>query len=242
MDTAEKFLSLFHEIEIHLRIEYSQGRFSESSFMGTLLRIKAKKENDLIATKGYFSVLSQAAQIRNIMVHNDGIAIPTEAFLEKFEKVVTTITRPKTVYEIMKPIKNATTVSLNLSIQEVIDIMKEKKFSNIPVVDNHRLKGVFTERTLFYYMLMNNDGVINKTMLMRDILTAMDLDNDPAQYFAFISKTSDVYAAIELFSKDSKNDKELEILFVTEQGLPHEAILGIVTHWDLNQAFLDFET
>lgn len=241
MDTQNEFLSLFNELEIYLRIEYNDGRFNESSFMGTVQRIRSRRENALIASKEYFEVLTQAAQIRNIMVHNEDIVVPTEDFMKKFRYIVKMITSPITVDKIMNPIRKATTVSLEKTIEEVIQIMKEKKFSHIPVVEDHKLKGVFTERTLFYYMMMDL-GDINLHMTMKDILPSMDLDNDPAEYFAFVARDKDIYEAFALFTTDSKNDKELEILFVTEHGKNHESILGIVTHWDLDQAFLKYES
>ncbi|MBU0996774.1 MAG: CBS domain-containing protein [Firmicutes bacterium] len=234
----EDFLKFFNDLERHLRIEYNDGRFSESSFMGTLYRIKGKKSNPIISDKDNFEILSQAAQLRNIMVHNEGVAEPTEEFLIRFKKVVNRIIRPKRVLEVMRPIRELSVACLDDSIEDMINLMKKNNYSNIPVVENHKLKGVFTERTLFHYMMMDNKGIVKKDMKMQDLLEAMDLDNDPTQYFDFIPKDIDIYEALISFEKDYEEDRELEILFVTEHGLSSEAILGIITVWDLKQAFL----
>jgi CBS domain-containing protein len=139
----------------------------------------------------------------------------------------------------MKPIHKTKFAVLEDTLDKVFAYMKEFDFSNIPVIENNVLLGVFTERTLFHYLQMNNDGVIQKQMKMKDLLTSMDLDNDPAKYFSFISKRLDIYQALDAFGRDFEKDQELELLFVTENGNPTDKILGIVTIWDLKQAFLE---
>lgn len=238
MTNKEEFLNEFNEIERYLRIEYNDGRFSESGFMGTIYKIKGKNSNSLIANKANFEILSQASQLRNIMVHNDDVALPTDAFLKEFKQVVKQIIHPKRVTSVMRSIRNMITASLDDSVEDMVSLMKKNGYSNIPVVVDHKLKAVFTERTLFHYFMMKNDGVVHKGMKMKDLLEAMDLDNDPTRYFDFISKTLNIYEALEAFGRDFEKDRELEILFVTEHGLETEAILGIITIWDLKQAFL----
>ncbi|MDD3477274.1 MAG: CBS domain-containing protein [Candidatus Izemoplasmatales bacterium] len=242
MDLKETFLSTFNEIESYLRIEYNDGRFSESSFMGTLFRIRGKKTNPIIAQRDHFETLSQAAQLRNLMVHNDDVAMPTPEFLQKFQDTVNRIVHPKRVEEVMQPIRKMKTATLDWTVEAMIQMMKEHGYSNIPVVENHRLKGVFTERTLtHYFMLTDHSDTITKSMTCADLIDAMDLDDDPTRYFDFIPRDFNLDEALAAFGRDLEEDKELEILFVTEHGLKSEAILGIVTIWDLKQAFLGGE-
>jgi CBS domain-containing protein len=235
----EEFLGIFNELEQYLRIEYNNGKYSETGFMSTLYKIRSRKSNSLIANKRNFDLLSQAAQLRNIMVHNENIAIPTDDFLIEFKSTVHHIIHPKKLYQVMKPIHKTKFAVLEDTLDKVFAYMKEFDFSNIPVIENNVLLGVFTERTLFHYLQMNNDGVIQKQMKMKDLLTSMDLDNDPAKYFSFISKRLDIYQALDAFGRDFEKDQELELLFVTENGNPTDKILGIVTIWDLKQAFLE---
>ncbi|MBU1145592.1 MAG: CBS domain-containing protein [Firmicutes bacterium] len=238
MSRREEFLKLFNDLERYLRIEYSYGKYSESSFMGTLYKIRAKKSNALIGNKANFDTLSQAAQLRNIMVHNENIAVPSEIFLNEFKSIVKKITHPKKIYQVMMPIHKMKVVSLDSSIEEVMLLMKTEDYSNVPVVYEEALVGVFTERTLFHFFALKKDVSIGKDMKMKELLEAMDLDYDPAKYFAFIKRSADIYEALDLFNRDFKEDKELEMLFVTENGLSSEKILGIVTLWDLEHAFM----
>lgn len=242
MSIKDDFLNVFNEMEKFLRIEYQDGKFNESSFMGTLYKVRGKKMNDLISNKDNFEILSQAAQLRNILVHNEDIAIPTEEFFKKFRHTVAKIIHPKTVFEVMNPIGRAVTANLYNTIDEILKLIEEKGHSNIPIVENHLLKGVFTKKTLYYYMMVKPNHVISSKMTMKDILVAMDLDHDPASYFDFIPRDMNLYDALAYFSADAKKEKELELLFVTEHGLPDEKILGLVTLWDLDQAFIEQET
>ncbi|MFA5067080.1 MAG: hypothetical protein WC466_03445, partial [Candidatus Izemoplasmatales bacterium] len=90
METDKKhaFLDKFQELEKYLRIEYVNGSYKESTFMGTLFRIRGRKENKIIANPHYFDTLQQAAQLRNIIVHNSDVAEPTDRFMKRFFQVV----------------------------------------------------------------------------------------------------------------------------------------------------------
>jgi len=237
MTKKEVFLQAFIDLETYLRIEYHEGKYNESSFMATIYQIRAKKMNSLIAKRDHFEILIQAAQLRNLMVHNEDVCVPTEVFLKSFVRLVKNIIHPKSVERLMTPIRNILTFSPQATLGEAISKMREMDYSNVLVMENKKLLGVLTERTLFYYMEMDATHKIDAHMKLSDLVIAMDFDKDPAKYFDYISKDLDMYEALDAFKRDFEEDHELELLFVTEHGKPTEAILGILTLWDLKQSF-----
>ncbi|MBN2503976.1 MAG: CBS domain-containing protein [Bacilli bacterium] len=236
MDKVEKFLDLFRELETYLRVEYERGDYRESTFMGTLFRIKGRKENPIIANPRYFDTIQQAAQLRNIIVHNQRIAEPSDEFLDLFEVVVKMIVKPEKVYDAMVVMSRIAKVGLDATVREVIELMHEKGFSKIPVFSGDELLGVFTEKALFYHLSLPGNESVSQNTKLKEIIPSIDLDGDPARYFGFIPRDMDVFAALKLFQRDFREKNKLEMLFVTEHGFRAEKILGILTLKDLEGA------
>jgi len=233
MNNKLAFLKQFKLLEKHLRVEYERGDYKESSFMATLFRIRGRKENPIIANPAYFDVLQQAAQLRNIIVHNDDIADPTDEFLAKFKGVVKLITTPERVDKVMIPLFSIKKCTSENTIDEVMNLMEQSGYSKIPVIQNNRLIGVFTEKAFYYYLALLPDQAVSRRMKVKELLEAIDLDGDPAPYFDFIARAADVFQALRRFRRDFKEKNKLEMLFVTENGQKHELVLGILTLKDL---------
>lgn len=233
MDKLKTFMDTFQKLESFLRVEYEKGTYRESTFMGTLFRVRGKKENKIIANPKYFIILQQAAQLRNIIVHNTEVAEPTDIFLDKFVRIVERIVHPPKVMEAMIPVSKIRRVSPAEKIGKTMDMMEAYGFSKIPVFENERLIGVFTEKAFYYHLSANLSATVSRDMHISDLMKAIDLDGNPAQYFAFISRKADVIEAMQMFRHDFLGKNKLEMLFVTENGIKGEKILGILTLPDL---------
>jgi len=239
MTKEKEFLELFNQLEQFLNIEYNQDRFSFSGFMSTIYRIKKANKNPLIDNKYNYDILQKASQIRNIMAHNNDIVIPSDSFIETFKSLVQKICNPLTVEDIMIPFSKLKTVSLQNSVDDAIELLKEHGYNTIPVVDHSELMGIFTEKSLFDYLSIYKNKTISKEMKINQIIEAIDLNSDPRKYFAFISRKRAVESAYEHFDKDLKQRREMLLLLVTEHGEPHEKLLGIVTLRDIENALID---
>lgn len=233
MDKKITFMQAFTALEKYLRIEYDQGSYKESTFMGTLFRVRGRKENAIIANPKYFDILQQGAQLRNIIVHNEEVAEPTDKFLKKFSDIVTMITKPQKVEQAMIPLSKIKRISSEETVANAIAMMESSGFSKIPVFENGTLIGVFTEKSLYYYMSALPQAVLSPSMKIKEMQAAIDFDGNPARYFAFISRSADVFAAIHMFRRDFQEKNKLEMLFVTHSGKRDESILGILTLPDL---------
>ena len=125
------------------------------------------------------------------------------------------------------------------SVGYVIDLLKEHGYNTIPIIENGKLLGAFTEKTVFDFLTIFKNKTISKDMLISDIMEAIDLNSIPRRYFEFIKRDADIYEAYELYLKDAKQKRELLLLFVTENGSWKEKLLGIVSLRDLKNALID---
>jgi len=239
MEKEKTFLRLFNDLENYLRITYSRGDYSYTGFITKLYQIKKSKENMIINNNNNFELIKQAAQMRNIIAHNNDILVPSDRFLEMFEKVVNKITKPLTVRDIMTRYSDLKAISLNTTIGDCVDLLKRYGFSTLPVIDEDNLLGIFTEKSLYDYMSLNRSKSINKSMKISDILEAIDLNNHPRKYYDFIGVNTNIYDAYQMFNKDIKQRREMLLLLVTENGKVTESLLGIVALRDLENHLIN---
>jgi CBS domain-containing protein len=233
MSSKQQFLKAFRELEQYLRVEYDQGDYRESTFMGTLFRVRGKKEHAIIAHPHYFDILQQAAQMRNIITHNEDVCIPTDRFTKRFVELVAMITHPLRAVDVMTPLEKVQQADLDHTIGETMEHMRTSGFSKMPVIKDGQLIGVFTERALYYYLSLPGMTQVSRDQRIKDLLEAIDLDGNPAPYFDYLPKRADVYQALAKFRRGIQEKNKLGMLFVTQSGHKDERILGIMTLADL---------
>ena len=239
MEKEIYFLKLFTELEEYLRVTYHKGEYSYTGFVTKLYQIKKSKENMIINNNHNFDVLKQAAQMRNIISHNNDVLIPSDKFLKEFKEIVEKITKPLTVRQIMTKYNDLKTVTLKTTIGDTVELLKKSGFSTIPVIENDELVGIFTEKSLFDYLSLTKSKSVNKGMKMSEIIEAIDLNNHPRKYYDFISVNLNIYDAYQLFNKDVKQRREMLLLLVTENGKEGEHLLGIVALRDLENQLIN---
>ncbi|MDD3128847.1 MAG: CBS domain-containing protein [Candidatus Izemoplasmatales bacterium] len=239
MIKEKDFLKLFNELEEYLRIKYQNKDYSYTGFVTKLYQIKKSKENSIINNNYNFDIIKQAAQMRNIIAHNNDVLVPSDRFMKEFETIVNKITKPLTVRQIMTKYQDLKTIHLNTTIGDVVDLLKNTGYSTIPVIERDDLIGIFTEKSLYDYFSLKKTNTITKSMRISEIIEAIDLNNHPRKYFEFISKDSDIYQAYHVFNKDIKQRRELLLLLVTENGKQGEHLLGIVALRDLENHLIN---
>ncbi len=239
MTKEREFLTLFNDLEKYLRVEYSQNDYSYTGFVSKLFQVKKYKDNPIIDNKNNFDLLHQAAQIRNIIAHNNDVLVPSDKFIADFKDIVEKLCRPKIITDIMTKFQDLKTAGKKDRIGDVIELLKTHGYNTIPILDNGQLIGAFTEKTIFDFLTIYKNKLVSKDMLIEDVIEAIDLDSIPRKYSEFIGRKANIYEAYELYTKDSKHRKELLLLFVTEHGVKTEKLLGIVALRDLENALID---
>ncbi len=238
MSKELEFLSLFNDLEKYLRITYHSSDYSYTGFVTRLYQIKKSKENMIINNSHNFDVIKQAAQMRNIIAHNNDVLIPSDKFLDEFKTIVKKITKPLTVRQIMTDYRDLLTMSLEDTIGDTIDSLKKAGYSTIPIIDKDELVGIFTEKSIFDYLSLRRNKSVDKGMKINDIIEAIDLNNHPRKYYDFVSVHTNIYEAYNIFIKDISQRREMLLLLVTENGKQGEHLLGIVALRDIENRLL----
>lgn len=229
----EEFINVFNRLENHLRIELGITEYA------TYREMLRKSKNRVINSGNNLDILKVAGDLRNIIMHNNDIALPTDAFLDTFKEIVEKIERPKRLKDIMIKYDNLKICALEDSILKAYKLMTEYKLTSIPIVDDKKLLGVFSEATIISNFI-NEDGeliVDLKRTCFKEQLDAMNIEQHPSLNYKFKSENMDIYEAEEIFLKDYSDEKRTEIVFVTHRGRNDERLLGIVTIYDLLKAF-----
>ncbi|PKK95356.1 MAG: hypothetical protein CVV60_01650 [Tenericutes bacterium HGW-Tenericutes-5] len=239
MEKERYFISLFNDLENYLRITYNKGDYSYTGFITKLYQIKKSRENMIINDMENFEIIKQAAQMRNIIAHNNDVLIPSDQFIKKFESIVKKITKPLTVKDIMTEYNQLKTISLKTKIKDAVNLLKSSGFSTLPVIEGDDLLGLFTEKSLYDYFSLNQVHQISKDMTIKDIIEAIDLNNHPRKYYDFVDKNKSIYEAYQMFNKDIKQRREMLLLLVTDSGSNYEQLLGIVALRDLENHLIN---
>lgn len=234
-----EFLRLFNNLEKFLTVKYHNNNYSYTGFVKRLYQIRKTKSNRIINNNLNFETIKQAAQIRNIISHNNDVIVPSDSFLSDFKQIVEKITSPLKVRDVMTHFRDLKTVGLKDTIGHVVEMLFKHGFSTIPVLEKHELLGIFTEKSLYDYFSLEQNKSLDKSMLVKDIIDAIDLNNHPRKYYDFISVNQTIYEAYEVFNKDLKSRREMLLLLVTENGKMDESLLGIVALRDIENHLID---
>ena len=231
---ADDFLEYFNEIEEYL------NKKDDNSNIGFTRLIGKYQDSDKIIRQ-YAGELMHLKDIRNLLVHNNNYyAIPNEFSLEKIKNIRDKVINPPKVYPLFN--SKVETVSNQQPIIKVIKFMKERSYSQIPVVNNdNEFLDLITNNAISRWIgsLVDNDAAtsIFDQALVKDVL---DYEEE-SSVFEFISKDALIVDVIDKFEESQKKGKKLEAIFITDNGKKSEKLLDILTSWDLPEMYSELE-
>lgn len=184
--------------------------------------------------------LEYCRDIRNFLQHNERVkddyaVIPSEGMLESLRETLSKVVNmPRAIGLCTGEIYSA---GMTDRIRPAMKEMADKAFTHVPILENGRVRGVFSENTLLSYM--NTDEIVEITEedtfeKVRDLLP---LDRHDSETFAFVSRDMVATSIAELFQDALKRHERLGMVFVTAHGKPSEKLLGILTSWDMAAFF-----
>lgn len=237
MTDNQRFLKVFKKIESYLRSELKLDEDDHLSFNGMVFRANDR----VFKSHTHRELLDAAAQLRNTLSHKYEVAIPHPTFLEKFYKLADRILMPKTVESFMIPFKNLWVASYDMTLKEAYVIMQKNQISNLPVINQNQLVGMFNESTLFYHLKKEEVALLDVAeTTLESFKDEILFDAHPSVYYPFVSRHLLMDDLADLFEKDLLKDKKrLELVIVTENGKNKESLLGILTPEDLIISYMN---
>lgn len=231
---SSRFITTYDEIDNYMR------RFlkADNYVVHKNLIIAMADKNKIF--RYYKDDLISFAKLRNAIVHNpyrrnaNPIAEPHDYIVRKYNDLLQKITKPpKALNTVAIRADKIYSTTLNNSALEVMKTMNKNVFTYVPVLEDGKIIGVFSENTIFSYFVSKEDVILEKEVLIREFIDFIPFDKHESEYFAFVSKDALLIDVEEIFKDGLKDNKRIATVFITETGNEKEKLLGLITAWDL---------
>lgn len=224
-ERAEAFLSSFNRIEKWFREQLNNP--TNMGFSEMVRRLTRKKESQLTL---FQDDLLQMAQLRNAIVHEQistdfVIAEPNEWAVDRLLEIEKALISPEKVLPRFS--KKVTGFDVNISIKEILSIVARKQYSQFPIYDNGRFKGLITVRGLGIWLAVESSN--GDIQLDGRKASELLVSNYKGSNYQFVDKETTVFQVEELFATQIR----LEAILITKDGNPNGSLLGIIRPRDL---------
>ncbi len=221
---AELFLDTYRRLET--AAESLVGNNSRSSSVMRLAHLPEFSR--------YREELDYCRQVRNLLTHEAKIGgaygvIPSEPLLDVLNKVLRQIEDPPTVGEYMTPVSRLLAANLQQKILPLMTAMDEQGISYLPVLEQGKILGIFSHRTLFHYL--SEGGVLDETVTLQQIEGYLSVEKQRG--FRFVSPDLPLEQGRDLFRRVYAKHQRVKLLLVTKDGRPDRPLMGIVSPYDI---------
>ena len=120
---------------------------------------------------------------------------------------------------------------LNQRVMRLMEVMEKNGISNVPVMKEGLFCGVFSQGSIFMYVLKGGRNITKETTL-QDMATQLKIEEHPENYI-FLPKSVSYITARNKFIRPAGRGKRISVIFITETGHQDERLLGMLTPWDV---------
>ena len=211
---ATRFIDAYNKIDYALRV---QNNFKRSMSFSDMIR-RAVVVNHIV--RKYEDDLIDFGRLRNAIIHKSNdkfiIAEPHIDVVEKIEKIARLIATPPKVIE-TNCVHDVFTVAYDVKVMNVIEIMAQTSYSNIPVFKDGVLIGV-----------ANGQKIINQFGLFVAQGGKIIETETEQQYYHVASVDISIEEIMNMFFTNRK----LLCVILTKYGKMGETPIGIITTRD----------
>lgn len=225
---SDRFINTYNELTEHMEKILNIHDYKSHVQMLSILN----RKNQTVAK--FYDELRLFANLRNTIVHDstsryNPIAEPHKEAVERYEYIYNRIKNPPTALDICIRAKDLIFASLDDRVIDCIKKMHENDISYIPIIDKNTIVGVFSGDAVFTYMRNNKTTVIDSNFTIMDLGECISLDKHIDERFEYVRKFTKLDDIVYMFSQSIKGSKRLGVIFVTENGRPHEKVLGMIS-------------
>lgn len=219
-------------LEAYRRLEAVAGRIlpkdSKGGVISRLLRLPKLAP--------YREELDCCREVRNLLTHEVRVegapsVVPGEGMVPFLEKVIALLENPPRLCDRMTRREELFTVSENSPVKEVMEEMRRRDLSRVPLLKGGVVRGMFSLDTVFRAVL---EGiVIDDATPMSALTPHLPLDACPITVYRFVPRDMTLEEAEGLYNRAYGRRSKIRALLVTATGNPEEPLEGIVTPYDL---------
>lgn len=180
-----------------------------------------------------FDFIEFCRECRNRLSHkgyeNDFI-VYSDSMIEKLSEIIELIKHPpKVLAKASKPVETA---NVNDNVKKVMNEMIERNYTHIPVYDDNKFVGVFSESAMFNYLYKNEIIEVDDKTTFNDIKDFIKVGNTN-EIIKIISEDSFYDDVCNEFINEYKKGGKLSCILITKHGKKDEKAKGIITTWDV---------
>ena len=227
---AEIFLQKYRIIEGLLEKRYEGEKKDYSSVV-----IEYLHDAD---SCGIRTELDLLREIRNLLSHNadtqgQPVVEPSDEMISLLDDVIEFIKVPRDAVNFGTPAKYIMTASPNDNLFEVMRSMMKNGYSHVPIVHRGCMTGVLCTRSVFGYLAeMGLDSLDNETRIV-ELGDRIRFDRETGERYRFVGRNTSIVSVIREFRLHKERDRRLSAVFVTENGIPGEPLICMLTPWDV---------
>lgn len=227
MNNNQRFFTLYRELE---------NALTGGQYRDLLEAFQALTLHDS-RLKSYIDELQNFRSLRNIEAHRaDSMEYYeiTDQSILLLTTILDLVQHPVHAAQLGVPIERLITAQLHTPIQQVVEWMHTKPYSNIPIMDAKRhLLGVFSDDILLQYYYGQSKRAPLESLTVADLQAYWPIDSHIKETYLFVAKSTTFNALLDIFQHPYRNKKRVAAVFVTHNGLAHEVVLSMITPWDV---------
>ena len=182
--------------------------------------------------------LSYCRQVRALLNHErkfekEFLVTPSDPMIDLLCQLVDRINKIPMCKDHCIPVKSVYTCSFDDYVVPAMNAMKEHNYTHVPLLDNGVVLGVFSENTLFSYVLDNEIVSVDRETRFQDLSTYLPINKHQTEVFRFLPWNAQTFSAKKLFEDALKRFERIGMVFLTQNGKETEKLMGIITPWDI---------
>lgn len=228
MNNIDKFTKLFLEFEVETKKKIKDNDLKLWQCIEIL------KDNGCNPYYDNYNFIEFCRKLRNINSHNitDNYYSISDETLIKLGEIVDEVKHPAKVEE--KATHPVYSKNLNDKVLSTMQEMNKEVYTHIPIYseDNTKLIGVFSENSLFQYIMENKEIDIDSNTTFKDIKKCIDTHKH-GDIVRFVDKDKLYDDVVNDFIEEFTKGNKLSCVMVTDSSQTTEPIVGIITAWDI---------
>ena len=177
-------------------------------------------------------------ELRNLLTHNAGpdgmpIAEPSEEIICRLDEIIDFVCKPRLAVEFGTPAEQVLCAHMNDRLADVMANMRKNGYSHVPVREKGRVRAVLSIKSVFDYIAEKGSCALRADSRIQDLGDRISLDRSSGDRYIFMPATATVEAVRAAFEKYTERNRRLSAVFISENGLPEERFICILTPWDV---------
>jgi CBS domain-containing protein len=230
---STRFLEAYNRLDDFMRRTLN----ARPGVIHSQLLVEMVKRDALFRSSRYD--LDVFARLRNAIVHSPlasdskAIAEPHPDVVQKYERLVSSLLEPPLASTVAVPLEKIFSAEWSDQVLRVVEMMQEKVYTHVPILENGIVVGVFSESTFLSVLAGRRQIAMDDATTLSDLRGFVPLSGGVSEVIGFISANASVAEVALRFQLNFKEGKRLGALFLTGKGDPTEQLCGLITAWDV---------